>query len=228
MTDARDTREEAEKRLVDYLACIRLEFADDIEDLEAEARARLIGEGYPAEQAAFIAAAPRLIRSLLDQLQEQEKATRLIADILQERADELTKEACDVCEDCGALAMCRFHSVLSALAGHTWTNGAIERDNLKRRVQEQAQEIARLKADAAFLVQDYHAEKLSLMERADAAEASLSAQAQRIEQVRDEMQKALNPRRTQQAVHFNQLAEWIHRLSALSGEPVRIEQTKED
>lgn len=59
------------------------------------------------------------------------KAEQLLADVLEEYKDELTKEACDNCDDCGALAMCRFHSLLSALCGSTWTNPAIERERLR-------------------------------------------------------------------------------------------------
>ena len=71
----------------------------------------------------------RCIRSLL---QQARTAEQLIADVLAEHADDLTKDACYTCEDCGPVVMCRFHSVLSALSRHTWTTPAIERDNLKR------------------------------------------------------------------------------------------------
>jgi hypothetical protein len=59
--------------------------------------------------------------------------TQLIADILDEYRDDLTKEACDNCEQCGQVVMCSFHSVLSALSRRTWTEGAIKRATLSRR-----------------------------------------------------------------------------------------------
>lgn len=67
-------------------------------------------------------------------MSDHEKAQQLIADVLEEYRDELTLSACDRCEDCGPRGggMCSFHSLLSALAGHAWTNGAIERDRLQR------------------------------------------------------------------------------------------------
>lgn len=47
----------------------------------------------------------------------QSKAAARVAYVLEERADELDKAACDRCEDCGDLFMCSFHSVLSILSG---------------------------------------------------------------------------------------------------------------
>ena len=65
---------------------------------------------------------------------EKEKhAEQLVTDVLKEYANELTKEACDACEQCSVGVMCSFHSVLSALAGRTWTTGACERAALHRR-----------------------------------------------------------------------------------------------
>jgi hypothetical protein len=43
---------------------------------------------------------------------------QVVQAILHERSDDLTKEACDECEQCGKLVMCSYHSVLSELAGH--------------------------------------------------------------------------------------------------------------
>lgn len=44
----------------------------------------------------------------------------IVKSILEEYKDELDKTACDRCEDCGKLIMCRFHSVLSLLQRHTY------------------------------------------------------------------------------------------------------------
>ena len=38
--------------------------------------------------------------------------------IFEARGDDLTKQACDECEQCGQLVMCNYHSLLSELAGH--------------------------------------------------------------------------------------------------------------
>lgn len=58
-------------------------------------------------------------RSVAHASPAEDEARKLIDAILAERADDLTKEACDACEQCGRLVMCSYHSVLSALAGHT-------------------------------------------------------------------------------------------------------------
>lgn len=50
---------------------------------------------------------------------DESQIRALIAGILHEYRDELTKEASDTCDECGPAVMCRFHSLLSLLAGHT-------------------------------------------------------------------------------------------------------------
>lgn len=57
---------------------------------------------------------------------------QLVRDILEEYADDMSKEACDECEGCGEIFMCSFHSVLSALSRRTWTTGAIRRADRDR------------------------------------------------------------------------------------------------
>lgn len=42
---------------------------------------------------------------------------QVVEAILHERSDDLTKEACDECEQCGPAIMCSYHSVLSVLSG---------------------------------------------------------------------------------------------------------------
>lgn len=58
-------------------------------------------------------------------------AEQLIADILEEYAEDDTKAACDACEQCGPFVMCSFHSVLSLLAGRTWTRQRLDREGRK-------------------------------------------------------------------------------------------------
>lgn len=97
------------------------------------------------KDAEFIAAAPRIVRTLLAALTSQtqaRKAERLIADILEERADELDKAACDRCEQCGPMMMCSFHSVLSSLQRHSGTCADVERDNLRRRAEKAERQLA--------------------------------------------------------------------------------------
>lgn len=103
-----------------------------------------IGKAQMERNATFTAAAPRLVRQLLALLDQKDNAAQLIADVLDEYKDDLTKQACDDCDDCGPMVMCRFHSVLSALQRHAWTNGAIERDNLKRRAEQAERHLARV------------------------------------------------------------------------------------
>lgn len=55
-------------------------------------------------------------------------AEQLIADIIEEYQEEYQEGACASCEACGNLVMCMGHSILSALAGNTWTNAAIARN----------------------------------------------------------------------------------------------------
>jgi hypothetical protein len=62
--------------------------------------------------------------------QQDAQDTQLIADVLEEYA-EADKEAGDNCDDCGPVFMCRFHSVLSALARRTMTTQAIQRADAK-------------------------------------------------------------------------------------------------
>ena len=63
-------------------------------------------------------------------------AERRVADILYERRNDNTKEACDACEQCGPAFMCSYHSVLSELSDRVWTDPAIERANLKARLKK--------------------------------------------------------------------------------------------
>jgi len=67
---------------------------------------------------------------------------QLVEDVLDEYHDEwASKEASDRCEDCGAVVMCRFHSLLSALSGSAWTNAAIDRNEAPPKTREQTAEI---------------------------------------------------------------------------------------
>lgn len=56
---------------------------------------------------------------------------QLVSDILADYRDELDKAACDRCEDCGPLMMCRFHSILSLLQRDTMTQTEYERRRAK-------------------------------------------------------------------------------------------------
>lgn len=105
-----------------------------------------------AEQAEALAAKDR-------EIAEGTRAQQLIADILAERADELTKEACDRCDQCGPTVMCGFHSVLSTLQRQAWTNGALERDRLKAHVAAKDREIADLTAALAATHRDMDSER---------------------------------------------------------------------
>lgn len=103
MTELLDVVEE-----VDYLS----EAADRIIEMHgACAHDWLVGFAYH-------------IKALSARLRERET---LVADVLAEYSDELDKAACDRCEDCGLVAMCRFHSVLSLLQRHSMTNAEIAR-----------------------------------------------------------------------------------------------------
>lgn len=53
-------------------------------------------------------------------------AEHLVARILRERADDLTRESCDNCEQCGKLVMCSYHSLLSELAGRVHVPASAE------------------------------------------------------------------------------------------------------
>lgn len=59
------------------------------------------------------------VEVLRETLAELGRLSRVQEGLLRMYADELTKEACDTCPNCGELVMCSFHSVLSVLAGHT-------------------------------------------------------------------------------------------------------------
>lgn len=90
-----------------------------------------------------------------DETREPEPtAAQLLADLYEEYRDDDTKEACDACADCGRLVMCRYHSLLSALSRRTWTNGAIERADLKaalRAIEEEMRAFARGSLNAEIL-----------------------------------------------------------------------------
>src|SRR5688572_29544961 len=69
-----------------------------------------------------------IVRDLLTVLDQRPRPQEeLIARILEEYRDELTKEACDNCEQCGELVMCKFHSVMSLLSGETKLRGEAQR-----------------------------------------------------------------------------------------------------
>jgi septal ring factor EnvC (AmiA/AmiB activator) len=56
------------------------------------------------------------IDTLSSRIKQLEALEQLHVDILHNRADDLTKAACDECEQCGEAVMCSYHSVLSELA----------------------------------------------------------------------------------------------------------------
>ena len=68
------------------------------------------------KQAERIAALEAEIARL--QQEKDEQVVPRVRAILTERQDDLTKQACDECEQCGQLVMCNYHSLLSELAGH--------------------------------------------------------------------------------------------------------------
>lgn len=78
-----------------------------------------------------------------------EATAALVGDILEEYASDRTKAACDACDYCGPVAMCSFHSVLSAMDKGTWTSPAIEREHLHKQLAEC---VSRLRAQHAQLV----------------------------------------------------------------------------
>lgn len=83
--------------------------------------------------------------------QEQEKnakARQLVDDIKRDYVDDNTKAAVEVCDDCGPMVMCAFHSLLSLLDNEApWTPSAIERHDVKRH----GQDLAKLHAAEASL-----------------------------------------------------------------------------
>lgn len=111
-----------------------------IEQWKSEARYCLEQNGEPdaVERAAvYESCAADLSAALLTRRDHSEQsAQQLIGDVLEEYAEERTKEACDACAECSEAVMCRFHSLLSALDRGAWTNPAIERDNLRRRIKQ--------------------------------------------------------------------------------------------
>lgn len=58
-------------------------------------------------------------------------AAQLLADLRDEFEDEFEDDS-EPCRDCGEIFMCRYHSVVSALHGRTWTTKRIARDNKRR------------------------------------------------------------------------------------------------
>lgn len=97
------------------------------------------------------------------------KAEQLIADVLSDYGDELDKAACDRCEQCGAVAMCSFHSVLSALQRHTWTAAALERQRLHEEQARLKKELESLKLDKSFW------QTMTASDRAEKAKAEVAA-----------------------------------------------------
>jgi DNA repair exonuclease SbcCD ATPase subunit len=152
---------------------------------ELEAAERRIGELCDAHEEAFIraeAAEAKLVQAEQEKA-KGDKARQLIADLLEERSDELDKDACDRCEDCGGLVMCRFHSIISALQGGAWTAPAIERDYMRRRAEAAESTVQALQQEIEGLKQ-----KLEIGEQieVDLGER-LASQEATIRQVEDAM-----------------------------------------
>jgi hypothetical protein len=57
--------------------------------------------------------------------QQREADAQWLNGILAEYSEELEKGACDRCNDCSLIMMCRFHSLLSMLTKHTESAAAI-------------------------------------------------------------------------------------------------------
>lgn len=83
-------------------------------------------------------------RDSLCDLAREALALRQDAEFLHNLQVDFSPEDCDDCPDCGKLVMCSRHSFISALHRQTATTGEIERDYLRRRLEQAEAERDRL------------------------------------------------------------------------------------
>jgi hypothetical protein len=88
--------------------------------------------GVNDKDAAFIAASRTFVPDALAHIQALEGENARLS-ILHGDLSEESDLDCDACDECGprGTGMCRYHSLVSALRGGTWTQLAIERDALR-------------------------------------------------------------------------------------------------
>lgn len=102
--------------------------------------ADMLAEGskgeWGSEPAAMQRACADELAALL-QSRPPERSAQLIADILADRAGDLTKQSCEECEACAAVAMCAYHSLLSELQRHVLTSAELSRLQSRPPQQEQ-------------------------------------------------------------------------------------------
>lgn len=72
-----------------------------------------------------------LLAALTQLRTERDRLHQLVTDILMEHGDDGT-----ACDQCGPVVLCSLHSILSALAGRTWTSGRLERERASQPPQE--------------------------------------------------------------------------------------------
>lgn len=98
--------------------------------LAAESEGHALAARSVQENWCVVSELLKAVQQERDEAQKRGKSDAiLIADVLSEHADDLTRAACDECEQCGPLVMCGFHSLLSLLARHVESTGAIDRSH---------------------------------------------------------------------------------------------------